>query len=102
MMPYSRTITATGAQPAFAPDIMQSPFNLSAGVVLLAGATATYGIEFTLDDVNDPSAVWFPDANLAPGQTANGVTNYMFPVRGIRVNVTALTGTIRFTILQSV
>jgi nicotinamidase-related amidase len=101
--PYSVTFTTTGAKTPNLPDFSQSPFNLSVGVILLAGATATYGVEFTMDDVNDATItpVWLPDANLPAGQAASGVTNYMFPVRGIRVNIAAVTGAgLRFVVLQ--
>lgn len=99
--PYSVTFTTTGAKTPCLVDFSQSPFNASVGVVVLG--TATYGIEYTLDDVNNPAItpVWFPDANLPPGQTANGVTNYMFPVQAIRINITAVTGAgVRFIVLQ--
>jgi hypothetical protein len=99
--PYSVTFTSTGAKTPCLVDSQQSPFNASVGVAVLG--TATYGIEYTLDDVNNSAItpVWFADANLPPGQTASGVSNYMFPVQAIRVNITALTGAgLRFTVLQ--
>jgi len=101
--PFVQTSTTTGAKTPCLVDNQQSPFNLSVGVILNAGATATYGVEFTMDDVNNPAItpVWLPDANLPAGQAANGVTNYMFPVMGIRVNIAAVTGAgLRFIVLQ--
>lgn len=98
--PYSVTFTTTGAKTPCVTDHQQSPFNASVGVVVLG--TATYGVQYTLDDPeNAAAAVWFDDANLPPGETASGVSNYMFPVRGIRVNISAIGGAgLRFVVLQ--
>lgn len=83
-------------------DYTQSPFNMSVGVVLIGAATATFGVQFTLDDLNDATItpVWFDDANLPTGTATNGVSNYMFPVRAVRINVAALSGALRFVALQ--
>lgn len=99
---FVQTSTTTGQKVPFIPNILQGPFNVSAAVVLVGSSTGTYGVEFTLDDVNDPTItpVWFNDANLPTGQTANGVTNYAFPVRAIRINIAAVSGSIRFTVIQ--
>lgn len=98
--PYIVTFADTGAKTPCVVDRSQSPFNLSVGVVV--EATGEYGVEFTLDDLDNPEITpeWFPDANLPPGQTGSGVTNYMFPVQAIRINITANTGAIRFIVLQ--
>jgi|SRR5882724_3385857 len=99
--PFVQISTTTGAKTPCLVDNQQSPFNASVGVIVVG--TATYGVEFTMDDVNNPAItpVWLPDANLPAGQTANGVTNYMFPVMGIRINIAAITGAgLRFIVLQ--
>lgn len=99
--PYIVTFTTTGAKTPCIVDRAQSPFNLSVAAIVLG--TATYGIEYTLDDVNDATITpaWFSDANLPPGQVASGVSNYMFPVQAIRINITAITGAgVRFIVLQ--
>lgn len=91
--PYSPpAFTTTGAKTPWLPDSQQSPFNASFAVIVLG--TATYGVEYTLDDVNNSAITpaWFSDANLPAGQTANGVTNFMFPVQGVRVNIAAIGG----------
>ncbi len=83
-------------------DHLQSPFNASYAVVLV-GATATFGVQFTLDDPNNANVtpVWFNDATNGTGVTASAVGNYTFPVRALRLNVAALSGgTIRFVVLQ--
>lgn len=97
----SATYTTTGAKTPVIVDDQQSPFNASVAAIVVG--TGTYGVEFTMDDVNNSNItpVWFPDANLPPGQTANGVSNYMFPIRAVRINITVIGGAgIRFVVLQ--
>ena len=81
-------------------DYKQSPFSVGFGVVL--SGTATYTVEHTFDDVYDttitPTA--FAHASIA-GKTANDNSSYNFPVRAVRLNVTAWTsGTVTATFLQ--
>ena len=82
-------------------DYKQSPFNVGFGVV--AGGTVTYDIEHTFDDVFDSSITptAFKHATLV-AQTANKDGNYIVPIRAIRVNVTAGTGSATVTLLQGV
>lgn len=105
-MPYSfvQTVTATGAQVPCIVDNSQSPFSLSAAVGLIGAGTATFSVEFTFDDVNDPSItpIWFPDPNLAPDKSANGFTSIVMPIQAIRINVSAISGSLRFTVLQGI
>lgn len=96
---YSVTFTTTGAKTPVVTDYQQSPFNASVAAIIASG-TATYGIEYTLDDPDGAAVTWFSDANLPPGQTATGVSNYAFPVRAVRVNITAISGSLRFVFLQ--
>lgn len=97
----SATYTTTGAKTPVIVDDQQSPFNASVAAIVVG--TCTYGVEFTMDDVNNAAItpVWFSDANLPAGQSASGVSNYMFPVRAIRINISAITGAgVRFVVLQ--
>jgi hypothetical protein len=97
------TISAAGTYGPYNLDSSICPMNATLGV-FLTGGTATYGVQYTLDDLPNvlPANVrWFDDANLPAGQTASGVTNYMFPVTGVRLVVTALAGgTLELKILQ--
>lgn len=84
-------------------DYKQSPFSVGMGLVI-SGGTLTADVEHTFDDVYDstvtPTA--FKHATLV-SKTASGDGNYAFPVRAIRLNVTAYTsGTATLTILQGV
>lgn len=101
-VPWVQRLNVTGAAVPCVLDYTQTPFDMSAAVVLEGASTATFSVEYTLDDVNDASItpVWFPDATLAPNKVASGVTSVGFPIRAIRVNISALAGTLRFTVLQ--
>jgi len=83
-------------------DYKQAPFNVGLGLVFSGTATAT--VEHTFDDIFDstvtPTA--FSHSSLA-GISSNDDGNYAFPVRAIRLNVTAWTsGTITLTALQGI
>jgi hypothetical protein len=80
-------------------DYKQNPFNASFAVVV--NGTITYDVEHTFDDVYDPSVtpVAFKHATIV-AQTANKDGNYSSPVRAVRLNNTAGTGSTTMTILQ--
>lgn len=101
-LPSYQRFTTTGAKTPYILDYAQSPFNVSVQVVLEGASTATYGVQYTLDDPDETrwTPVWTDDANLPTGQTANGVSNYLFPVRAVRINIAAISGTVRFTTIQ--
>jgi len=87
-------------------DQYQTPFNASVGVVLSAGATLTYTVEHTFDDVFaasfDPAtASWFPNSGLS-SKTASLDGNYAFPVTAVRLRVSSYTGgTATMTLIQA-
>ncbi len=101
-MPRPTSVTVSSAtQSAWIPsDYKQTPFNVGLGVVV--SGTLTYTVEHTFDDIQDPSVTptAFDNAGLV-SQTANNDGNYAFPVRAIRLNVTAFTsGDATLTIIQ--
>jgi len=64
--------------------------------------TATYTVQHTFDDVFDTSVtpVAFDNASIA-AQTTNKDGNYAFPVRALRLTVTAgAAPVVKLTILQ--
>ena len=87
-------------------DTYQDPFNVGLAVVLSAGASLTYTVQHTFDDVfasnfNPTTATWFPHATLA-AKTASSDGNYAYPVVATRLNVTAWTsGTATMTVVQA-
>jgi arginine exporter protein ArgO len=103
MRPVTISQTGIGNSAVVIPDYMLNPFNI--GVAVKVTGTVTYTVEHTFDDVfattfNPATATWFPHTTLA-AQTASAVSNYAFAVRGIRVTVTAGTGTAALTLVQS-
>ena len=99
MRPQIISITGTGTTAWIPLDYKQNPFNIGFGVVV--NGTITYDVEHTFDDVFDSTItpVAFKHSTLT-GQTSNKDSNYAFPIRAIRLNNTAGTGTSTITILQ--
>ena len=100
---------SVGSQTTSAPipmDTYQNPFNVGVSVNLSAGASLTYTVQHTFDDINAPgfsaaTATWFPHATLA-AKTASSDGNYAYPVTAIRLNVTAFTsGTATMNVIQA-
>ena len=108
-MPVYQTISTTGAATPIILDNAVGPFNVSFAVELQAG-TATFGVQYTLDNLNaaidlgpqaNTTVTWFTDANVGTATTSSSVGNYMFPVTAVRVNV-ASSGSLlmQFAVLQ--
>jgi hypothetical protein len=99
MRPQVISITGTGTTAWIPLDYKQNPFNIGLGIVV--NGTITYDIEHTFDDVFNASVTptAFKHSTLV-AQTANKDGNYAFPVRAVRVNNTAGTGSTTLTILQ--
>jgi hypothetical protein len=98
-----------GSQTVSAPiplDIYPDPFNVGLGAALSAGASLTYKVQHTFDDVyaasfNPSTATWYDHASLV-SKTTSSDGNYAYPVTAIRLNVTAYTsGTVTLTAIQS-
>jgi len=103
MRPRTFTKTGTGTTAWIPLDHRQDPFNVGLGCVILSG-TATYNVEHTFDDIQNPAVT--PTAFVNSGinaMTTNKDGNYAFPVRAIRLNVTAGTSpVVAMTVLQGV
>lgn len=99
MRPQVVTKSGTGTSAWIPMDYKQNPFNVGMGIVV--SGTVTYTIEHTFDEVFDPNVTptAFAHSTLA-SQTTNKDGNYAFPIRAIRINNTAGTGTTTLTILQ--
>lgn len=99
MRPIVVTKSGTGTSAWIPVDYKQNPFAVGLGCVV--SGTITYTIEHTFDEIFDPNVtpVAFPNATLA-SKTANADGNYAFPIRAIRINNTAGTGSTTLTILQ--
>ena len=102
MRPQVISKAASGTTAWIPVDYKQSPFNVGMGLVI--SGTLTADVEHTFDDPYDstitPTA--FKNSTLV-SKTSSADGNYAFPVRAIRLNVTAYTsGTATLTILQGV
>lgn len=99
MRPQVISLTGTGQSAWIPMDYKQSPFNVGLGAVV--NGTVTFDIEHTFDDVYDTTItpVEFKHSTLVT-KSANADGNYAFPIRAIRINNTAGTGSTTLTILQ--
>lgn len=101
MRPQVISITGTGTTAWIPVDYKQNPLNIGLGIVV--NGTITYDIEHTFDDILNPAGALAPTAfkhSSLVAQTTNKDGNYAFPIRAIRINNTAGTGTTTLTILQ--
>lgn len=103
--PVSRTYSAASVVPG-----PQTPVNMDfipfgttlLGVAIVEGE-ASFSVEFTLDDVNDPNvtAFWFTLDDIPAGTNETTYASVYFPLRFVRLNLEALTGTVQFKVAQS-
>lgn len=106
MRPIRVTVSSQTTSNPIPMDHYQGPFNVGLGVAVSAGATLTYSVQHTFDDIWAPgfdasTAVWYTNSGLgAKSTTLDG--NYAFPVTAIRLNVTAYTsGSATMTVVQA-
>lgn len=102
--PNVLTQTGVGQTDWYPTDIHLNPFNIGFGVVVTG--TATYSVEHTFDrlllpDGQPPTGVTAFAHETINAQTDNQDGNYAFPVTGVRLNVTAGTGTVTLTTIQA-
>ena len=101
MRPKKITVTGTGTSAWIPVDYKQDPMNLGIGCVIVSG-TATFSVEHTFDDVFDPAVtpVAFTNSGISAA-TTNKDGNYSFPIRAVRLNVTAgASPVVAMTIIQ--
>lgn len=99
MRPKKVTVTGVAASPWIPVDYKQDPMNVGVGCVV--SATATYSVEYTLDDVFDTTVtpVAFVLSSISAATTSkDGVINT--PVRAVRLNVSASTGSVYMNVIQ--
>lgn len=103
--PIRKTLSSATSTAPIPLDVYPST-HISVAVTLSAGATLTYTVEHTYDDVfregfNPATATWFPNVDLA-GETANGETGYVTPIVAIRLRVSSYTnGSATITVVQA-
>jgi hypothetical protein len=77
-------------------------FGIGFGCVISAGAGLTYKVEHTFDNVFSSAVTptWFDHASVV-AKTASADGNYAYPIRAVRLTVTAWTsGNVTLTLLQ--
>jgi hypothetical protein len=103
MKPQSVTVGSATTSAAIPVNFRsEQSFGIGIGCVINGGGTLTYKVQHTFDDVFDSTVtpVWF-DHSTITGKTTNADGNYAFPVRAVRLNVTAYTsGSVTMTLLQ--
>lgn len=101
--PVYQSHSSAGQKPPVVVDWTIPEFKLTvACLVSFASGVGTYNVEYTLDDVNDTTITprWIVDAN-ATAATTDKILNYQFPVRAVRLNITAYTsGSFELKVLQ--
>lgn len=93
------TQTGTGTSAWIPVDYTQANFGIGFGCVV--SGTVTYDIQHTFDNIQDSSITPTAFTHVTvTGKTANQDGNYAFPIRAIRINITAGTGSVTLTVLQ--
>jgi hypothetical protein len=102
MRPVEKTLSGLGVTPWVPVDYRQAPFEIGIGVALTAGATLTYSVEHTFNDIQDSTVTPIAYQNVGlTNKVTNDDGNYAFPVRAVRLNVTVYTsGSATMTLLQ--
>lgn len=103
MLPQQRSQTGVGNTAPIVLNIYGNPFSVGMGVIV--SGTVTYTVQHTFDDTSVPgwnpaTANWLNHIFLL-NLTTNMDSNYAFPVRAIRLQVTAGTGTATLYAIQS-
>ncbi len=85
----TKTVSSQTTSPWIPLDDNQAAF--SATVAVAVSGTLTYSVEFTLDNVQDPAVTPVAFSAGLVGETTSKSTYLKYPVKAIRLNVTAFT-----------
>lgn len=105
--PIYALITATGTYD-FWLDNFQSPFNMAYAVELKAASTASFTVNYTLDDPNPAlgavnagwTPIWLADPTNGTAKTVSSAGSYVTPIRGLQVVFSAISGPVLIAIVQ--
>lgn len=103
MRALSVTVNSATSSAALPLDTYRNPFNVGIGCVISGGATLTYKVQHTFDDIWNSAVTptWFDNASIT-GKTTSFDGNYAYPVTAVRLTVTAYTsGSVTMTVIQS-
>lgn len=96
------TVSSAASSAALPLSYGTRDFGVGFGCVVSGGASLTYKVQHTFDDIFNPSVTptWFDHSSVV-SQTVNKDGNYAFPVAAVRLTVTAYTsGSVTLTLLQ--
>jgi hypothetical protein len=101
-----------GGQDVLNMDWVVTPFQASILVDVIQGGSATFSVEYTIDDINHGNPLtwrWLPTAGFPygttsvvpqPGPPIPLQWTLNFPVIALRLNLQALTGAVVFSVIQ--
>jgi hypothetical protein len=104
--PVRVTVASVASSAVIPLELNVDPFNVGIGCDVSAGASLTYTVQHTFDDVYstsfDPAtATWFSNSAIV-AQTADKDGNYAYPVTAVRLTVTArVSGSVTMTVIQA-
>jgi hypothetical protein len=75
-------------------DTNLNPFNVGFGVAKVGTGDVTYSVQHTFHDLETETSVKAFDHSQVSGRTTDIDGNYAFAVKGIRLNVTAVSGVV--------
>ena len=90
--------TGVGSSSALVMNTNCTPFNVGFGIAV--SGTVTYSVQHTFDDPAVGFTTWFSHPTIA-AKTDNQDGNYAFPVTGIKLLVTAGTGSATMNLVQA-
>lgn len=90
--------TGVGSSSALVMNTNVSPFNVGFGVNVTG--TVTYTVQHTFDDPGVGFNTWYAHPTIA-NKTDNQDGNYAFPVTGIKLVVSAGSGTATLNLVQA-
>lgn len=106
-MPLQRTetYTTTGTKGSWNCDPSITPFSLAVAATILGAGTATYGIQYSYDTLDSPTAAdsdaeWFDSASIPAGTTVDAQQAFTTPIARIRIVIAAISGSLKLTMLQ--
>ena len=107
MRPITVTLNSVSISDPIVVDNYQDNFKLGLQAAFSAGANATVSVQSTMDDPYadyatdfNTNANWFDVTGMA-ALTGSAQGNVFFPVRAVRLNMTARTaGSVTLTVLQ--
>ena len=89
----AQTVTGVATSNPILMDNYIAPFAVGFGAII--SGTATYSVQHSFDGTN-----WFNHSTVN-NVVANSDGNYAFPVLYLRLNVTASTGSVTWTVIQA-